>query len=262
MRIERHGTGPRFFFGLHGWSGDRHTFDPLLAGAPEDISFFSADLPGCGDSPAPSEWSMHAVAREVAEGVRALHQPVTLVGNCSGANIGFFVAQQIPDCIERMVTIDAFARWPWYFRIFVHPQIGRYAYYSTFENPVGRWLTNLSLSDKRQKETSLTEGFTRVDHRATYRYLILLRDAGDAAQFRGFAMPIDITYGERSFQAVKDSARDFSAIWPQARATSLANAGHLPILEASSALRNILFHPQSDQLRGPLCTKQAATYAQ
>ena len=256
MHVESSGSGPRAFFGLHGWSGDHRTFEPLLIDLPDTVTFHSADLPGCGQSLPPSQWTMAAVANEVAETIVRLPAPVTLVGNCSGANIGFFVAQLIPQRIERIVTIDAFAVWPWYFRIFVNRAIGRYAYFTTFENPVGRWMTNLSLSGKRQRDTSLTEGFTRVDHRVTYRYLTMLRDSGDADQFRGLAMPIDLTYGEKSFQEVKTSAAIFAALWPQARVTSLPRAGHLPILEATAALREVLF-----ETRGAGCTTQLASYA-
>ncbi len=256
MRIERYGSGPRTFFGLHGWSGDHRTFAPLLTRMPEDVTFYSADLPGCGASSPPLEWRMDAVADEIAGELEKLDRPVTLVGNCSGANIAFFVAKRIPDLIERMVTIDAFAHWPWYFRVFVNRTFGRYAYRTTFENPVGRWMTNLSLSGKRDGDTSLTAGFTRVDHRATYQYLMLLRDSGEVEQFCAFTMPIDITYGEKTFEDVKKSAALFARLWPQSRVTCLSNAGHLPILEAPEALRDVLFHG-----KGSMCTRQQAIYA-
>lgn len=256
MRIERYGNGPRCFFGLHGWSGDHRTFAPLLAGIPDEVTFYTADLPGCGASPPPAQWCIDAVADEVAGELAKLPRPVTLVGNCSGANIGFFVAKRIPEHIERMVTIDAFAYWPWYFRVFVNRSFGRYAYKTTFENPVGRWMTDFSLRGKREIDTSLTEGFTRVDHRATYRFLTLLRDSGAVEQFCAFTMPIDITYGEKTFEDVKKSAAQFAKLWPQSRVTCLPNAGHLPIREASEALRDVLFYG-----KGSMCTTQQAIYA-
>ncbi len=263
MNIKRQGDGPRVFFGLHGWSGDYRTYAPLTADLPDDVSFFSADLPGCGASAAPSSWTIEAVADEIASAILKLQSPVTLVGNCSGANIGFFVAQRLGARLLRLVTIDAFADWPWYFRVFVNPTFGRYAYFSTFENPLGRWITNLSLSGKRTQDTSLTAGFQRVDHRATYRYLTILREGGDVEQFRGLKMPIDITFGQNSFAEVKTSAETFKTMWPQARVSCLPGAGHLPILEATAALRQILFYPEmhSQDTKGTECTSQLASYA-
>ncbi len=263
MRIERFGTGPRAFFGLHGWSGDHRTYEPLVAGLPGDVTLYSADLPGCGESPAPREWTVDAVADEIADAVQTIGTPVTLIGNCSGANLGFFVAERIPERIARMVTIDAFAFWPWYFRVFVNPVFGRYAYFSTFENPVGRWITNLSLSSKRKEDTSLTEGFERVNHRTTYRYLEMLNRAGDAERFRGLRMPIEVTFGAKSFAGVRESAAQFAAMWPQARVTCLGGAGHLPIREATSVLRGIIFSPQTRDadIKDVECPRLSTSYA-
>lgn len=263
MRVERYGTGPRAFFGLHGWSGDHHTFAPLVADLPEDVTFYSVDLPGCGASPSPKAWAVEAVADEIAEAIIAVGRPVTLVGNCSGANLGFFVAERIPASIERMVTIDAFAFWPWYFSVFLNPVFGRYAYFTTFENPVGRWLTNLSLSSKRTEVTSLTEGFERVNHRVTYRYLEMLHHAGNVERFREFRMPIDVTFGEKSFSGVRESATRFLKLWPQAQMTCLAGAGHLPIREATPVLRTIIFSPQTPDrdIKDAECPRLSTSYA-
>jgi pimeloyl-ACP methyl ester carboxylesterase len=216
---------------------------------PSDVSFYSADLPGCGSSPVPRAWTMKAIAGEVADAIRWIGEPVTLVGHCSGANIGFFAAQMTPRLVCRIVAIDAFAFWPWYFRVFVNRAIGRYAYYCTFANPVGRWATNLSMSGKRTGDTHLTEGFSRVDHAVTYRYLEMLRDAGGIEQLRGLTPEIDLAYGARSFASVRESARRMAALWPQARVIRLAGAGHLPIREATAALRGLIFEkPVFDRL--------------
>ncbi len=61
MFVERHGRGGRVFFALHGWGGDRRTFAPLAPFVPDGASLHSADLPGCGRSPAPREWEVGAV---------------------------------------------------------------------------------------------------------------------------------------------------------------------------------------------------------
>ncbi len=238
MRTERWGRGPRQFVGLHGWNGTRETFAPLAGLLPEDVTFRGLDLPGCGESAPPLQWDMGSVIGEIA---RELDGPTTLVGNCSGAILALLLAERAPAWVERVVIIDAFAWWPWYFRIFLEPHIGRYAYFSTFANPLGRWLTNASLGSKRAAGTDLTRGFARADHESIYRYLLLLRDAGNAENFKDLAMPIDIVYGAKSFAAVRQSAYTWAGMWPQARTFALHNAGHLPILEAAQQVREILF---------------------
>ncbi|MDQ6663501.1 MAG: alpha/beta hydrolase [Acidobacteriota bacterium] len=242
MFIERWGEGEQHYFGIHGWSGDHRTFQPLARQLPPGATLFSVDLPGCGRSVAPVRWSLESVVDELASGVRA---PVTLAGNCSGAIFALLLAQRIPERIERVVLIDAFASWPWYFRVFTSESIGRHAYFSTFANPVGRWITNLSLAGKRGSDTHLTSGFAATNHEITYRYLTLLKEAGSCERFAGLRMPIDVIYGERSFHAVRESVDVWRRMWPRARTWQLPNAGHLPILEATGALQKILFQETS-----------------
>ena len=76
MFVHETGEGMRGVVGLHGWSGDHQTFEPLWEKMPADWTFFSPDLPGCGRSAAPMEWSFRAVAREVAEEVVQVLQVV------------------------------------------------------------------------------------------------------------------------------------------------------------------------------------------
>ncbi len=241
MHVERYGEGAQHFLAVHGWSGDHRTFEPLVRDLPAGVSFHAVDLPGCGRSPAPLAWTLDAVTDELAEEIRAVGDKVTLVGNCSGANLLLFAALRTPGRVQRIVTIDAFAYWPWYFRVFLNPHFGRYAYITTFANPFGRWMTNLTLRGKRAGDTSLVEGFEKVDHQTTYRYLELLGAAGNIEQFRDLAMPIDLCYGEKSFADVHRSAERFGELWPQAKITRLTGAGHLPIREAAPQLCQLLF---------------------
>ncbi|HEV2666776.1 MAG TPA: alpha/beta fold hydrolase, partial [Blastocatellia bacterium] len=159
MHIECYGSGSRVYFGLHGWSGDHATFAPLAVYLPAGVALYSADLPGYGRSPAPRRWELAEITDEIASEVVAIDSPVTIIGNCSGAVFALLAAERLPLRIERLILIDPFAYLPWYFKIFLHKRIGRYAYYSTFANPLGRWLTNLSLSKHRTAETDLTESF-------------------------------------------------------------------------------------------------------
>jgi pimeloyl-ACP methyl ester carboxylesterase len=239
--VSQHGTGRRIFLGLHGWSGDRNTFAPLIHNLPEDATFYTVDLPGCGRSPDPEQWSLHAIASSIAQVARTIPQPFTLVGNCSGALLGMLAAQQLHGRIERMLLIDVFAEFPWYFRLFLLPVLGPVAYYTTFANPLGRWIANLSLAQRRTEKTTLTGGFAAARHASTLRYLHLFERYPAPQSFYDLQMPIDLVYGEKTFAAARQSIPCWQRVWPQACALQIAGAGHLPILEATAHMRQILY---------------------
>lgn len=247
MFAERYGQGAETYFGLHGWGGDRRTFAPLAAHVPARASFHSADLPGCGLSFVPHEWTVDAVAGEVAETVRNLGaRRVTLVGNCGGAIFALLAAQRLgAERIARVVMIDPFAYLPRYFKLFTSEAIGRRAYEATFANPVGRWLTNQSLRGRRSGESDLTASFAETDHEVSRRYLAIFDEVGGVERFRGFDAKVDIAHGEHSFGAVKRSLALWRDVLPQARVTVLAGAGHLPIAEATEQAAALLFGPEA-----------------
>ncbi|MFP5261262.1 MAG: alpha/beta fold hydrolase [Blastocatellia bacterium] len=242
MYVEKYGSGDRAYFGLHGWGGDHRTFEPLVERMPSGCVFYAADLPGYGRSAAPPEWSLDAIAGEIARAISSVDAAeVTAIGNCSGAVFLLLAARHSDERIGRLVLIDPFAFMPWYFKIFVAGDFGRAAYYSTFANPIGRWATNLSLKRRRTSRTHLTRSFGSIDHGVSRRYLRLLSAVEGVAQFGNVSAPVDIAYGEKTFGAIKRSALLWQAVWPRARCTELIGAGHLPILEATDQLSEIIF---------------------
>jgi len=250
MYVERYGDGPYRFLGLHGWNGVHHTFEPLVAHLSAGVSFYAPDLPGCGRSAPPAQWRLEAVAAEISALIVELARPdLTLVGNCSGGLLGLCAALRLEESsgrcpIKRAVLIDPLAYWPWYFRIFLSPAIGKYAYLTSFENPFGRRLVNLILAGKRQPGTDLAAGFSSVSSQVTLAYLRMLKEIEGPERFSSLRFPIDIVYGERTFDSVRKSACIFRRIWPQARLTELPQAGHLPLLEAPEAVAQIIMEKQ------------------
>lgn len=247
MFIHETGEGMCGVVGFHGWSGDHRTFSPLWERMPPEWVFFSFDLPGCGASEKPQEWSFRAVAREVAEEVVQLGmRDLVLVGSCSGAILTAFVARELremgrPEVVARLVMVDPFAYCPWYFRLFLLPMIGYLIYATAFANPVGRWITNLFLQDKRAGDTDLTRSFAGVDHRVTWKYLKMLKECGRPGQFRGLPLSVDILFGEKTFSAVRRSVQEWKEALPQARVMELKGVGHLPISEGTKEVARVVF---------------------
>lgn len=246
MFTEKFGNGPQAFIGLHGWGADRSVFAPLKDHTPRGISFYAADLPGCGSTPAPTHWSTEAILTDIIETIRAIEtRPVTMVGHCGGAVFGLFAARRKPELIERVVAIDPFAYLPRYFRIFTGSGFGRRAYDATFANSFGRWLTKSALNAGRENQTDLTQSFNSVDHEAARQYLELFAAIDSVKEFRGINAKIDLVYGEHSFGAVKKSVVMFREVLPHARAVQLSSARHMPFSEATTQLAEILFSTDS-----------------
>jgi pimeloyl-ACP methyl ester carboxylesterase len=247
MHVERHGGGPRRFLGLHGWSGDHRTFDPLIPHLPADASLFAPDLPGCGRTPPPQDWRIETISEELARLIRELADPViTVIGNSSGAILALCAALRLTQAgaaatIDRLVLIDPLAYWPWYFRVFVSDRIGHYAYACSFGNPAGRWLVNAALAGKRTGDTHLTEGFTAVSAAVALSYLRMFRSVPSLEQFRPIQAEVEILCGERTFAAVRKSAARYQQIWPQARVYEIPGSGHLPLKEAPAAVAGRVF---------------------
>jgi pimeloyl-ACP methyl ester carboxylesterase len=264
MFVERHGRGPEVYFALHGWGGDRRTFAPLAPYVPDGASLYSADLPGCGDSPAPCEWSVGRVVEEIVETVREV-VPVsrvtplrlTLVGNCGGAVFALLAAEVLSERVGRVVMIDPFAYLPRYFRLFLAGDFGRRAYAATFANPVGRWVTNQSLRGRRSATADLTASFAETDHEAARHYLALYDEVGSVERFRGFGARVDIAHGDKTFGAVRKSLALWLDVLPHARVRELEGAGHQPIAEAPAQTARVVFNAEYETNRGTRAAESA-----
>lgn len=240
---QKYGEGPRVFVGLHGWNGSHRSFDSLLPYLPDDVTFYALDLPGYGGSSPPNSWSLSGIVSALQEQLAALDLPAfTLVGSCSGALFGMWAMREpSPFLVERVVLIDAFGFMPWYFRLFLLPGLGHLFYYSTFANPLGRWITNWSLRNKRMEDTNLTQAFSRAPVSIPFHYLRAMGAMGDSRSFQHVDVPVDIAFGESSFGAVIDSVERWQQNWPSASVCCLKGAGHLSVQEKPDLLAKVLF---------------------
>lgn len=242
MHVERYGTGTRIFLGLHGWASDRRVFKPLIPYLPADVSFYSGDLPGCGLSDPPDQWSVDAVTTDILATINEHRmKDLTIVGHCAGGIFALLVARAAVEKVGRIVAIDPFAYLPGYFRLFLGEGFGRRAYQATFANPVGRWITNKTLNAGLQSQTDMTASFEEIDHEVARRYLDLFASLGGIEQFASLRTSVQLVYGEHTFNAVKRSVVSFQEVLPHAQAIPLPGARHMPIAEATASLSRIIF---------------------
>jgi pimeloyl-ACP methyl ester carboxylesterase len=234
LNAETYGTGDLVIAYLHGWSGDHSSVEPLLNYFPDHVRVVAFDMPGVGDSPDPDEWSAEHVASTVLAALQSIEaNQLVIVGNCSGANLLLPILPKLGGLADHLVMIDPFAYTPWYFRLLLSWPFGAFFYWFAFLTPVGRWLTNTSLKERRTEESHLTESFERVHPWNTYRYLRLLSSLGHGSEYPENPVPTTILTGEKTFKAIRESVDIWSEMWPQSTIRVLRNAGHLPILEAT-----------------------------
>lgn len=241
--VHRFGDGPRIYFGIHGWGGSHLTFEPIAARMPGDATIFAIDMPGYARSTTPDSWTPEVLQTRLIQVLAELPSGMTLLGNCSGAVFGLLAALEARDKFDRLVLVDPFAYFPWYFLIFTWPLLGRFFYAVSFQNPVGRLLTNLSLASKRTDETDLTRSFDSVNHEAVFQTLRVMRAIGGHQAFANVRGRIEILYGEHTFGAVRNSVAMWQSLWEQSSATELKGAGHLPLQEATEEFTRLALEP-------------------
>ena len=100
-----HGDPPMVF--LHGWCCDRSFFAPQIDHFSTRRRVVTADLPGHGESAAPAEFTIEALAVEVATLARDLGlEHSVAVGHSMGAMVALALAQQAPELVGAVVMLD------------------------------------------------------------------------------------------------------------------------------------------------------------
>lgn len=250
MRAECTGDGPRAIVGLHGWAGSHKTWRRLLPYVDAGTTFHALDLPGYGASKDDYPHTLDELVSAISIYLKSIDaKEIVLLGNCGGGLLAIEMARVLPSHVHRVVMLDPFGYPPLYFRVFLWGQFGRYAYFTTFANPLGRWVTNGALASKRVENTNLTRAFEDVDHELALHYLRLLYPLARAERFSGTTCAVDIAYGERTFGAVRDSLPLWRQVLPQAQCHELAGAGHEPIKEATEQLARLVFSASNSSIR-------------
>jgi pimeloyl-ACP methyl ester carboxylesterase len=92
---------------LHGWCGDRSLFAPQVDHFSRSHRVAAPDLPGHGESEAPREFTVEALANEVAALAGSLgFEQTVVVGHSLGAMVALALAQQAPGLVGAVVMVD------------------------------------------------------------------------------------------------------------------------------------------------------------
>jgi pimeloyl-ACP methyl ester carboxylesterase len=100
------GEGEPHMLFMHGWCGDRSFFAPQFDHFSAAHRVVAVDLPGHGESAAPTECTVEAFAAEVATLARGLGLgPVVAFGHSLGAMVALALTQT-PDLVRAVVMVD------------------------------------------------------------------------------------------------------------------------------------------------------------
>lgn len=107
VAYERHGAGPSVLF-IHNGGTSRRIWRDQCNSMSARYDTIAIDLPGFGDSPLPLEKLQFSRYVEIVEGlIESLDViPLSIVGNCMGANIAAAVASKHPRWVSAVVLIN------------------------------------------------------------------------------------------------------------------------------------------------------------
>ena len=231
----------KIIVGIHGWGGTNNTFLPIQKKLNDEFTMINFDLPGYGKSKKPSSWDLENIVDSLAVEINKItSKEVDILGNCSGALISILLSKSKKIKVGNLYLIDPFSKAPWYFRIFTNKIIGDYAYSITFQNPLGRIFTNLSLRKKRKEDTDMTSSFKNVDKETSINYLKMLIELEGTDVMKNISCKPVIINGENTFKDAIKSVDYFTDIWPDLDVIKIKDAGHLPIEESTEKIIEIV----------------------
>tara|TARA_B000000609_G_scaffold141266_1_gene120046 strand:- start:1309 stop:2049 length:741 start_codon:yes stop_codon:yes gene_type:complete len=231
----------KIIVGIHGWGGTNNTFLPIQKKLNDEFTMINFDLPGYGKSKKPSSWNLENIVDSLAVEINKItSKEVDILGNCSGALISILLSKSKKIKVGNLYLIDPFSKAPWYFRIFTNKIIGDYAYSITFQNPLGRIFTNLSLRKKRREDTDMTSSFKNVDKETSINYLKMLIELEGTDVMKNISCKPVIINGENTFKDAIKSVDYFTDIWPDLDVIKIKDAGHLPIEESTEKIIEIV----------------------
>ena len=242
MFSKKIGSGSKVVVGIHGWGGTNNTFKPLEKLIPDTHSMINFDLPGYGKSRKPNNWDLKEIVDSLSdELVNIQSTDIDILGNCSGALIAILLSKSPRLKINNLYLIDPFSHAPWYFKIFTNRIIGEYAYVTTFQNPLGRFFTNLSLKKNKNEGTDMTSSFRNIDKETSLNYLRMLVELEGTSIMENINCIPTIINGGKTFKAANQSVNYYNSIWNNLNVIKIPGVGHLPLEENPSRIIEIVF---------------------
>lgn len=244
LYIETAGDGPPLVL-LHGWAMHSGLWGPLAKRLARCRRVHAVDLPGHGESAAPSRFTLDGVVAALDSTFEAKESPLTLVGWSLGGLIAMRWALARPERIARLVLVAtsprfvASADWPHAMASETLDRFGdelRVAWKLT----VNRFLA-LQLHGSERSRALLPELKQRLLERkppsipTLGEALDVLKECDLRSDATRIAQPALVVSGDRDTLAFPGAGRFLAARLPNARFELIAGAAHVPFLSHADA---------------------------
>ena len=244
LHVETTGDGPPLVL-LHGWAMHSAFWGPLPARLGRGHRVHAVDLPGHGESPAPSRFTLDGVVEALDRTFATAGSPITVLGWSLGGLIAMRWALAHPDRVARTVLVATSPRfvachdWPHAMSPETLDRFGdelRVAWKLT----VNRFLA-LQLKGGEHSRALLSQLRQRLIERkppstaTLIGALAVLKECDLRSDAARIAQPTLVVSGDRDTLAFPEAGRFLAERIPGARFVLLPGAAHVPFLSHAHA---------------------------
>ncbi len=213
ISYKKSGSGPPLVF-FHGLIGNEDTFALCHVAFADHYTVYRPAWPGYGNSSPRPDFSIEDLVEIGKDFILSIgHTSVTLVGNCLGGNVAMELARLYPDMVKRLILIELYAYFPWYFLLLLISGFNKVLYRTAFKTSIGFNLLNLFMPLQQMNGNNgwmyTWEGFNRTPIESALGFLMAIRRFSKRMKkvyMESYRTNLSVIYveGGRSFGPVRD----------------------------------------------------------
>jgi pimeloyl-ACP methyl ester carboxylesterase len=213
ISYKKSGSGPPLVF-FHGLIGNEDTFSLCHVDFANHFTVYRPAWPGYGNSSSLPDFSIEDLVEIGKNFIQSIgHPSVTLVGNCLGGNVAMELARLYPEMVRRLILIELYAYFPWYYLLLLVPGLNKVLYRIVFKTSIGFNLLNSFMPLQQTNGCNgwmyTWEGFGRTSIESALGFLKAIRRFSKKMNMvykESYRTNLSVIYveGGRSFGPVKD----------------------------------------------------------
>lgn len=236
IRLFEAGTGPPVVV-LHGWGGRIESMTPVLLGLRDRFRVMAIDLPGFGESPAPTvAWGTDEYAELVSHTLDSVGVArAAFVGHSYGAKTSVYLAAARPDMVDRLVLAGSSG-------LRAAPSASVRAKRTL--SKVGRVVGHLGAPGRALRD-GLYRRIASEDYRAAgdmRPVLVKVVNEDFSALLPSVRCPVLLIWGSKDDAVPVAHARRMESLIPDAGLVVFEGAGHFAYLEEPDRFVRIVAH--------------------
>ncbi|MES1980984.1 MAG: pimeloyl-ACP methyl ester esterase BioH [Pseudomonadota bacterium] len=236
LHVESHGSGIPLVM-LHGWGMHGGIWEGVIPLLAQHFRVHTVDLPGYGASPAPTQYNLDTVVRQL---MAHFTEPAAVCGWSLGGQVALRWAQLQPQQVDKLVLVastPSFVQrsdWQWGMAAHVLLQFSQ-ALAQDYEVTLKRFVA-LQMRGSEAERELLAETRRRLfsrgqpDAGALHAGLEILRDTDLRLMLPQLGQPALVIAGERDQLVPAGASAYLAQQLPQARLVSVKGAAHAPFL--------------------------------